>query len=80
MSTDHYRVTGDHHRMIYSRHSSEALALAAARALARSWGWSHPGSEPRVIEVATGRTLWIIDVRSDGYPDPYRPEEVGAQS
>jgi hypothetical protein len=41
-----YRVTGDHKRMVYSRHDSPEAAIRAAHALAAKWGWSHPGSEP----------------------------------
>lgn len=52
-----YVVTGDHSRVTYSRHTTEALALAAARKLARRWGWSHPGAEPRVVDTATGVVL-----------------------
>lgn len=46
-----YVVTGDHTRMVYSRHSTYAAACRACAALARKWGWSHPGSEP-LVEAA----------------------------
>ena len=41
-----YRVTGDHARMVYSTHKTAEAAIRAAKALAKRWGWSHPGSEP----------------------------------
>ena len=44
-------VTGDFARLVYSRHSTRALAERAAKRLARKWGESHPGSEPRVVEL-----------------------------
>lgn len=43
-----YLVTGDHIRIVYSRHRTFEAARRAARRLNRQWGWSHPGSEPRV--------------------------------
>jgi len=43
-----FRVTGDFDRMVYSSHKNFELALKAAKALAKKWGLSHPGSEPRV--------------------------------
>lgn len=46
-----YAVTGDHSRLVYSRHCTEAAARRAARSLARKWGASHPGSEPRIVEI-----------------------------
>lgn len=55
-----YRVTGDFSRMVYSRHHTEDAALKAAAALSRKWGWSHPGSEPRVERLTD--TGWA-DVR-----------------
>ena len=50
-SAPRYAVTGDFQRMIYSRHHTRLAAERACRALAAKWGPSHPGSEPRVIEV-----------------------------
>ena len=50
-----YLVTGDHNRMVYSRHATETAARRAARRLARRWGWSHPGAEPQVVH--DGRVL-----------------------
>ena len=44
-------VTGDFRRLVYSRHKTKLLAEAALLRLSRRWGWSHPGSEPRVVEV-----------------------------
>jgi hypothetical protein len=46
-----YAVTGDFSRLVYSRHRTRAAADRACRALAARWGWSHPGSEPRVVEL-----------------------------
>ena len=54
-----YHVTGDHSRMVYSRHTTEQAALRAARALARRWGWSHPGAEPQVVHD-DGRVLHVV--------------------
>lgn len=62
-----YRVTGDSIRMVYSRHRSEQTARRAARSLARRWGNSHPGTEPRV-EVLTDNG-WLDVV---GYCTPDR--------
>jgi hypothetical protein len=50
-TTTRYAVTGDHSRLVYSRHVSRSSAERACRALARKWGWSHPGSEPRVVQI-----------------------------
>jgi hypothetical protein len=61
MARETYDVTGDHTRTVYSSHRTEALALRAARRLARKWGWSHPGSEPQVVHRPTGRVLHILD-------------------
>ena len=44
-----YAVTGDHSRLVYSRHACLLSAQAAARRLNRAWGVSHPGAEPRVV-------------------------------
>lgn len=44
-----YAVTGDFSRLVYSRHRTRAAAERARAKLARKWGWSHPGSEPRVV-------------------------------
>jgi hypothetical protein len=52
-----YRVTGDFLRLTYSQHRSKAAAWRAAKALASKWGWSHPGSEPRVERNENG--YWI---------------------
>jgi len=73
-----YAVTGDHSRMVYSRHRTEAAALAAAQGLARKWGYSHPGSEPRVVDIETRRTLYevigwngkITEIRVAGTREP----------
>jgi hypothetical protein len=43
-----FRVTGDFDRMVYSSHKTIEAARKAAKALAKKWGASHPGSEPRV--------------------------------
>lgn len=43
-----YRVTGDHMRVSYSHHATEAAAIRAAVSLSKKWGVSHIGSEPRV--------------------------------
>lgn len=43
-----YRVVADSMAMTYSSHATEQAAIKAAKALARKWGWSHPGTEPRV--------------------------------
>lgn len=46
-----FAVTGDFDRMVYSRHKTRAAAERACRGLAAKWGHSHPGSEPRVIQL-----------------------------
>jgi len=46
-----YAVVGDFSRAIYSRHRTRAAAERACRSLARRWGWSHPGSEPAIVEL-----------------------------
>jgi hypothetical protein len=51
-----YSVTGDHARRVSSRHSTVTRAEAAAAALDRKWGPTHPGAEVRVI--AAGMILW----------------------
>lgn len=47
-----HAVTGDFSRLVYSRHRSYAAARRAAQALARKWGPSHLGAEPRVVEIS----------------------------
>lgn len=49
-----YAVTGDFSRLVYSRHSSLGAAQKARQKLARKWGYSHPGSEPRVVLIPEG--------------------------
>ena len=53
MTRQHYThaVTGDFSRLVYSRHRTAEAAERAAQSLARQWGWSHPGSEPRVVAI-----------------------------
>lgn len=51
LMTKNFVVTGDFSRMIYSRHCTRAAAEKACKALAKKWGYSHLGSEPRVVEV-----------------------------
>lgn len=60
-----YRVTGDFSRLVYSRHSTEAAAVAAARRLARNWGWSHPGSEPVVQRLTADGWVCVLVVDSE---------------
>ncbi len=43
-----YRVIADTTATEYSTHRTECAAIRAAKALAHKWGWSHPGTEPRV--------------------------------
>lgn len=51
MTTYNYAVTGDHSRLVYSQHKTASAAERARRQLARHWGHSHPGSEPRVVKT-----------------------------
>lgn len=60
MTTYTYRVTGDTNRVVYSRHSTEHAARKAASALSRKWGWSHPGTEPRVERMTDGGWVDVV--------------------
>lgn len=55
-----YRVTGDFNRMTYSEHKTLSAAIKAAKALAKKWGKSHPGSEPRV-ERSTDEGWTVVE-------------------
>lgn len=46
-----FKVIGDFTRMTYSRHKTLPAAIKARKALEKLWGWCHPGSEPRVVEI-----------------------------
>lgn len=59
-----YRVTGDHMRLVYSSHATEAAARKAAARLQQKWGWSHPGSEPAVERLTTHG--WVRIQRTSG--------------
>lgn len=55
-----YRVTGDFIRMVYLSHKTIGAARKAAKALAKKWGWSHPGSEPQ-IEKLTDEGWTVVE-------------------
>jgi len=46
-----HRVIADTTTTVYSQHRTEDAAIRAAKALARKWGWSHPGTEPQVQRI-----------------------------
>lgn len=58
---DQYRVTGDFNRLVYSTHRTAEAARSAAKALARKWGWSHPGSEPAAERLTATGWVSILD-------------------
>ncbi len=52
-----WRVITENTQAVYSRHRTETAAVRAAKALAKKWEWSHPGTEPVVQHLTpTGWT------------------------
>ncbi len=58
MSNNQYRVTGDHDRMVYSTHKTQAAAERAAKALNRKWAPNNPGSEARAEKLTNAG--WVV--------------------